>query len=149
MGLDVTLVNNFKKVSDLIDKTSKDRMVQSCVAVRNEAVDLLTGPRSGLWYYVTSGVKSKRRRKYQASAPGEPPAVVTGILRKSVTWETQNEGIGIVGYVGSEEGRAGTSTKYAKWLEFGTSKMKPRPWLRPAFEKAQVAVKEIMTRTWF
>lgn len=59
------------------------------------------------------------------SAPGEPPAVVTGTLRASITHRVEEEGAETVGYVG-------TNVEYAKPLEFGTSRMAARPFLYPA-----------------
>lgn len=57
------------------------------------------------------------------SAPGEPPAVVTSLLKNSISHRIEED----------EEGRpsgvVGTSVEYAWHLEFGTSKMKPRPFL--------------------
>lgn len=57
------------------------------------------------------------------SAPGEPPHKQTGFLRESVTYETDEDSL---------TGRVGTNVEYGKFLELGTSKMKPRPWLRRA-----------------
>jgi len=62
------------------------------------------------------------------SAPGEPPAVVTGTLRASITHRVEDEDGEAVGYVG-------TNVHYAQPLEFGTSKMAARPFLFPALEK--------------
>lgn len=59
------------------------------------------------------------------SRPGEPPRVDMGRLRSSITHE-------IVGMVG----RVGTNVKYGRYLELGTSKMLPRPWLIPALKKS-------------
>jgi len=53
------------------------------------------------------------------------PAVDTGRLRQSVTHNIQNENGEIVGRVGS-------NVKYAAYLEYGTSRMSPRPWLKPS-----------------
>lgn len=63
--------------------------------------------------------------RHRASAPGDGPAVDTGRLRASITRETGKVGSVLVA-------RVGTDVKYAKWLELGTSKMSPRPFLRPA-----------------
>lgn len=62
------------------------------------------------------------------SSPGEPPAVVTGTLRASITHRVEDEDSEAVGYVG-------TNVQYAQPLEFGTSKMAARPFLFPALEK--------------
>lgn len=62
------------------------------------------------------------------SAPGEPPAVDTGRLRASITHRVEMEADEVAGYVG-------TNVEYAPWLEFGTSKMQPRPFMVPAIER--------------
>jgi hypothetical protein len=39
----------------------------------------------------------------------------------------------------------GTPLKYGLYLEIGTKKMQPRPWLRPALERSLLKIKKIMT----
>lgn len=71
-----------------------------------------------------------RRVPHQASAPGEPPAVDTGLLRASVRHELATEGDELAAYVGSD-------LKISTWLETGTRKMAPRPFLQPALDAAK------------
>lgn len=59
------------------------------------------------------------------SAPGEPPAVVTGTLKASIAHRVEDEDGQTVGIVG-------TGVEYARPLEFGTSRMAARPFLYPA-----------------
>lgn len=63
---------------------------------------------------------------YVASAPGEVPLSkapgTTGRLRKSLNFLVR----------GWQQLEFGAETPYAKYLELGTPKMKPRPYLRPA-----------------
>ena len=62
-------------------------------------------------------------RFHQASAPGEPPTVLTCDLRGSITH--------FVGIVGRDViGIIITNIEYAPALEFGTRKMAPRPFMR-------------------
>lgn len=61
------------------------------------------------------------------SAPGEPPHVRTATLTRSIDSETFERG-------GTFFGRIGTNVKYGFWLEGGTRKMAPRPYLRPALD---------------
>lgn len=68
-------------------------------------------------------------RPHVPSRPGEPPRVDTGRLRSSITHEVVSKLKGIVG-------RVGTNVKYGRYLELGTSKMLPRPWLIPALKKS-------------
>jgi HK97 gp10 family phage protein len=79
-----------------------------------------------------SGRTYKRGKKvHQASAPGEPPAVDSGRLRSSVGHEQTDEGV-----------RVGTAVTYAIPLEYGSSRMKPRPFIRPALERAKAEMGE-------
>lgn len=56
------------------------------------------------------------------------PAIKTGTLARSITHEEKfamNEQFFFIG----------TKVKYSKFVEFGTKKMRPRPYLLPAYEK--------------
>ena len=62
----------------------------------------------------------------RASKPGEPPRRRTGTLGASITNEADKGGL---------IQRVGTAFKYGFWLEWGTKKLAPRPYLRPAITK--------------
>ena len=66
------------------------------------------------------------RRQPMPSRPGHPPRIDTGVLVKSIMSETHRS-------QNSIETRVGTNIDYGLYLELGTEKMAPRPWLRPAF----------------
>lgn len=75
-----------------------------------------------------TGRRYKRKSViHVASAPGQPPAVDTGRLRASIVPKVKTIGGEIVGIVG-------TNVPYAPYLEFGTSRMAARPFLRRAFK---------------
>lgn len=76
---------------------------------------------------------------HQASAPGQAPAVDTGMLRRSVVIDdSELRGREVI------RNRIGTGIKYGQWLEFGTRSIAPRPWARPSLVKVQpVFVKEV------
>lgn len=77
------------------------------------------GPASGRVY-------ARGGRTHQASAPGEFPMSDTGRLAASVEVEIKSKMFRSVG----------TSVLYGPHLEFGTTRMAPRPWLTPSFEQA-------------
>lgn len=72
-------------------------------------------------------------RGIQASAPGEPPAVRTGRLLNGFKAQINNTTSGL-------SVRITNSAPYAAMLEYGTKKMAPRPFMRPALEKARPAI---------
>lgn len=69
------------------------------------------------------------RKTHQASAPGEAPATDIGTLLANIIAEKLGPGRSGVG--------AGKPAFYWKWLEFGTSFMEPRPFVRPAVALAR------------
>lgn len=88
------------------------------------------GPATGRLY--TRGNISHR-----ASAPGEAPMSDTGALARSVRFDNITDTKSVVYSV----------LKHAPWLEYGTSKMKPRPIWRPSIDKASKKLrKEIDVR---
>lgn len=99
--------------------TAKVRMLnlKTGLAVQMDAIkSIQRGPKTGRQY-------TRRSVTHQASAPGEAPATDTGRLAGSV--KRVDDGIEVA---------VGTSVEYGAFLEFGTSKIKPRPWLFPALE---------------
>jgi len=83
------------------------------------------GPATGRTYE-----KYTPRRTHQASAPGEFPMSDTGRLAASVAIEG----------LGTNVVSVGTNVRYGPMLEFGTSNMRPRPWLTPSAERATEGV---------
>ncbi len=71
---------------------------------------------------------------HQASAPGEAPATDTGLLINSI--ESKRDGA---------EARVDVHSEYGAPLEFGTSKMAARPYLRPAMDEHRDAIVEAVS----
>ncbi len=98
-----------KGVSDAVQRASTPRIAQAALMVERAAkVSMPKG-----------GGKGAARSK-----PGDSPFVQTGILRSSITTAKVREGVYVVGPT--------MTAPYGKWLEFGTRKMAPRPFMRPA-----------------
>lgn len=70
------------------------------------------------------------------SKPGDPPHVLHGRLRQSITHKVTVSEPEVVALVG-------TNVEYARYLEFGTERMQARPFLRPAVAKNR---REILRR---
>lgn len=104
-------------------------VIKSAEAIREEAIRLiLDTPKSGRIY---------RRGNvfHQASAPGEPPASDTGSLVSRIEVKPVEEDVAA---------KVVANTKYAAFLEFGTVKMEPRPFMRPALANMRDRIMGIM-----
>lgn len=107
-------------VKNALTDMGKDLKKQTKLSINNVG-------RTGRIYRVRIRGKIKR---HQASAPGQVPANMTGALKRSVQYKVTNP-------VTLEYG-AGDSTgpvDYAKYLEMGTSRMAPRPYLEPQIKR--------------
>ena len=87
-------------------------------------------------------LKEKEWRGMQSSAPGDPPFVQTGMLRRSITWDAPAK---LVRLVGSALKPQGNSSSYALCLEYGTNKMAARPYLRPALARCKAKLFQIIS----
>lgn len=74
------------------------------------------------------------------NASGRPgPRVVNGRLRSSIAGRVENNG---------RRGVVGSKVKYAPYLELGTSRMRPYPYLKPAIVSPfrQMVISELIKR---
>jgi len=107
-----------------------DEVVQSAIEeIANDTMDLAKaglagGPKTGIVYE-----KYKPRRTHQASAPGQYPANDTGDFSNFIKTA-----------YGDGFAEVGTNDRRGPWFEFGTSKMRARPWLLPSFERAKIGI---------
>lgn len=130
-------------------------------AVRNLQVTLKAGQEATdqalavIGLMVTNAVKLAIT-KPPVSAPGTPPSLRTGGLRLSYKSEVRRgHGRGKGSYVAvfSDEATLqpvppGHRVMYAKYLEFGTSRMAARPHLRPAVEAIKPLIPGIVATSW-
>jgi hypothetical protein len=94
------------------------RVGQLALTLNNEIKVGLSQPGTGRVY-------RKDGRVHQASAPGQAPAPDQGELRRS--WLVRKLEPGTY--------RIASHLSYAAALEFGTRRLAPRPYLRPAVER--------------
>ena len=83
-----------------------------------------------------SGEKASKINTFR-SKPGEVPRVQTGTLKRGITHELHPV---------LPISRVGTNVKYGPLLEFGTRRMGPRPFMRPALHRAQPAIVSLWSR---
>lgn len=131
----------YERVVEVVENVSKEvkrRGYSAANELRNQSLEVLRGGRGGRRYRVPG-----TKRYYTASAPGEPPAVMTGAFRNS--WQTRvdtkpdevrsmiESGLRVNGYL------------LGALLEDGTSKMAPRPYKERIIEKAMPQIKAIFS----
>jgi len=132
-------VTNLKKALSQLDRLSKDMEVpfQEVVKgggqqIRNEAIkSIQTGAKSGVMYQ-----KYNPRREHRASAPGQAPASDTGNLVSKIIVRQKSQDVTSVE----------SNANYSAFLEYGTSKMQPRPFMLPAFEKSKKPIMNAVFR---
>ena len=140
----VALLRNIEKAKAAAVKGAERGVDRARLAVETTAKNLiLKGAKTGAIYARIPGEKWMVVRKgglsggvvavfpvdqgrnlslyHTASAPGQSPASDTGILATSI--ESKREGLNAVVW---------TEKPYSKWLEFGTRKIAPRPFMAPA-----------------
>ena len=123
-------VKNLKKVLKQLNRLQKDMEVpfQEIVKgggqlIRGEAIkSIQSGGKSGVMYQ-----KYNPRREHRASAPGQAPASDTGNLVSKIIVRQKSRDVTSVQ----------SNANYSAFLEYGTSKMQPRPFMLPAFEKSK------------
>ena len=141
--INVPLDQVIDQTLDDIQKQLESRAYRAANEMRNSAMIVLRGQRSGRRYKVPgtfrrqldkdpakdpSEWKKKNGRYYTASAPGEPPAVRTGTFRNS--WQPTSRVV-LGTYISRIESdvQVGTKRKYllGELLEDGTPNMEARP----------------------
>lgn len=131
-----------EKICTTIKHEMESRAWDAANELRNAELEILRGQRGGRIY----GVPGTKTR-YQASAPGQPPAVRTGAFRLS--WRPQAY-VGFGSYISRIESdlQVGTKRSYTlgDLLENGTSKMAPRPHQEKILEKAEPEIVRIYSR---
>ncbi len=99
---------------------------------------------------MTDHIKSSFYHGAPSSPPGSPPAVRSATLKRSITHKVRAMGNVIIGAVGTAIGKGapkgGKAQPYGLYLEYGTFKMKPKPFLRPALKAKQKEALRIITK---
>lgn len=100
-------------------------LLRGAQAIQNTAVEgIVNPPKTGRVYRS----RGRKGAKHQASRAGEYPAADTGRLHQSITATVQDT-------PGNLEIQVSANVEYATYLELGTSKMEPRPFLSRAFNE--------------
>ena len=126
------------KQANLLFTLELQRRLRACaILVASHAKRLLSVEGTSKGGGGRNGKGQFKRLRYNAnpSAPCDPPHLQTGHLRRSVAWE-------LAGMVA----RVGTNLRYGRWLEFGTSTIAARPWLRRALAECRAQIVAILSK---
>jgi HK97 gp10 family phage protein len=114
--VDLKINNNFinkfeSSINEAVEKAASD-------LEKELKKSILTGEKSGELYNVGN-------KLHRSSAPGQAPASDSGALANSIKHKK----------IKNNEFDVTISSNYAIFLEFGTSRIQPRPFIRPGIEK--------------
>ena len=141
MSLEISIQAEIKQITQTISNEMQSRGYRVSNELRNTALEVLRGQRSGRIYRVPHS-----KSYYQASAPGEPPAERTGTLRNSwaqqVSTEFGQDTITITSSIVS-------TVPYAGILQDGRGRIAPRPFREPILEQARPQITAIYSEPYF
>lgn len=106
--------NHFGEIADAWGRKANLAVHKTVARIHAEVAAAFARPKHGALYH-----------GHRASAPGEPPAIDTGNLLNSITHRM----------TGPTEGEVAVGAEYGVYLEMGTRRQAPRPFLGPAVEK--------------
>lgn len=147
-----------EEMTDQIRHQMERRSYLAANEMRNASQIVLRGQRSGRRYKVPGTYrrqfdkvtgKRKKGRYYTASAPGEPPAVRTGMFRAS--WQPSAHVV-FGSYISRIESDVKTEDgKYnlGEILENGTTRMEPRPFEERIMQRAKNKILRIYNQPYF
>jgi len=127
------------RLADNPEENLKKSMGRAVTLVRGTVVDSIKSGGSGTTYE-----KYNPRRTHTASAPGQPPATDLGVLASGITTDVDVEQGAVVGRIMAYAPDGGGGN-YAKHLEFGTTNIRPRPFMQPALDKNAKRIREILS----
>ena len=134
------IIQSTENLTRGIEMQMISRAYRAAEALKKAELQTLRGQGRGRRYRVP-GTKVF----YNASAPGQPPAVRTGAYRISFLTRARNEGNGLF-RSSIESGLSVNGWNLGNLLENGTRKMAPRPHDERIIEKAAPEIKRIYSQ---
>lgn len=120
------LTASLERLRKKLEKARDDKQ-KAAIRVINRGAMLIHGTAQKSFRAAKTGVMyAVNGRGSTRSAPGEAPAVDTGHLAQSTTFKLATIGEPVAAVV--------AAAAYALSLEFGSARMEPRPFMRPAYE---------------
>ena len=146
------------EITSQIRAQMQSRSYRAANELRNSALLVLRGQRTGRRYKVPGTYRRQRDpvtgqmkngRYYTASAPGEPPAVRTGIFRLS--WQPEAHVVygSYISRIASDVRTDDGNHLLGEVLENGTARMAPRPHHDRILEDAEPKIYRIYNASYF
>jgi hypothetical protein len=129
------LMAALKKLGANAEKAIAQGVYMTAQQVRTDAVKSIQAQSAG--ETVTRYSQGGNPYNHVASRPGDAPNTDTGNLVKSIAVEPSKP---------SADMAVGSGLDYALWLETGTKRMKPRPWLMPAVDANRKKLNDNITK---
>ena len=146
---------SLKGKSFAIDTGNLDNVIQRIVAEEKRVDDMMfakvTKITDMIWRIahqkramITKQMAKEQGRTKRVSDPDATLGVPVDIgnLQASIKQEVHREGKSIIGTITA----GGDGVNYAQAMEFGTSKVRARPFMRPAINETRGAVKTILAK---
>lgn len=142
-----------RKILDAVRRASAEALLDTSLVVSKLIRAELSKPGTGMIYRIGKGRKNARNLRaagfHRASAAGHPPAANTGRLRQS--WAlggvvSGSDSIAELRYQRWPRAMRlvyGSNLRYAPMLEWGTNRMRPRPYARPVVKAVTPRVPRI------
>jgi len=122
-------VPNLAALAPMVQSKVEEALAATAYSVEADIKTAMAEPKTGELY-------KRGKRMHQASAPGEAPAIDTGLLVNSIA--TAQEG--------PLRYSVAAAAEYAIHLEYGTHKMAARPFMRPAMERAKPVLRDLVAK---
>lgn len=142
--IDAGALNGFRRIAERAPEKLQAVIEVFVTDVHGEAVQSMRSSRPAGRLYThrfwtdKAGrlrIGGKRNKPHRASAPGQVPAVDTGNLVGHIEFDS-----------GPGFGEVGATVKTGLWMEQGTRKIQPRPWLGPAVSKVEEKLKAALEK---
>lgn len=124
------LLARLGEVQNVVFIALNEEIEAGAMAIHSDAVKSVQEHQSDGRVYKRGGVE------HTASEPGFAPNTDRGQLAQSIKFEIDRENLTAI---------VGTNLKYGAYLEMGTTNIKARPWLFPAFEKNRDAIRKAVS----
>jgi HK97 gp10 family phage protein len=128
------LIAQFKKKGNDVHFGMEKAVAKACMVVERKAKKSMRDTIIDI-----DTVYKRRSIEHSPSVEGNPPAIDTGRLVQSITHRIES-----AGHRGNVDGYVGTAVIYGRMLEYGTTKMSPRPWLYPALDACREKIRKAM-----